>query len=237
MFYNPQELLATIDANWIAVLAGGGIAMVFNYIFFWAAASNALRDRSPAFPLIVCTSWFAHDLSFVLKFDDWFNLYDHWYLKLFWVALIPTTLFEAYYIRQTWRFGREELYPGATQERWTAYVLGCVVLACVFWWGTKMLLDDPLYAWSFAAIGAFGPAYALARAVRRGDTAGQSALMWGSYAVMTATWFTCEYVVFGGAFRHPVFIAIGVVSVICSLLLVQLCRQQQATPAARAAAA
>ena len=57
--------------------------------------------------------------------------------------------------------------------------------------GHEMVLDDPLYAWSFGAIGAFGPFYALARAVRRGNTAGQSVLMWGSYAAMTATWFTC----------------------------------------------
>lgn len=237
MFYDPNELLATIDANWMAVLAGGGLAMIFNYIFFWAAARNAIRDRSPAFPLIVCTSWFAHDLSFVLNYNEWFNVYDHWYLKLFWVALIPTTLFEAYYTRQAWRFGREELYPSATQERWTSYVIGCVLVACIFWWGTKMLLDDPLYTWSFAAIGAFGPVYALARAVRRGDMAGQSALMWGAYALMTTIWFVCEYVVFGGAFRHPLFVAIGVASVICSLILVQMCRTQLVVVRPEAAAA
>jgi len=237
MFYDPQVLLNIIDAKWMFVIAGGGIAMILNYIFFYAAARNAIRDQSPAFPLIVCTTWFAHDLSFVLKFSEWFSVYDHWYLKLFWLALIPTTLFEVYYIRQTWRFGRSELHPNSSQDGWTAYVLGAVVLACVAWWGTKMVLDDPLYAWSFGAIGAFGPFYALARAVRRGDTAGQSVLMWGSYAAMTATWFTCTIVVFGGMFRHPVYIAVGAVSVICSLLLVQMCRAGSARSAAQAVAA
>jgi hypothetical protein len=225
MFYNPQALLATIDANWLAVLAGGSIAMVFNYIFFWEAGRSAMRDSSPAFPLIACTIWFAHDLSFVLQYDAWFNLYDHWYLKLFWAALIPTTLFEGFYTWQAWRYGRAEFFPSATQGQWTAYVLGALALACLSWWAIKQLLDDPLYTWSFATTGALAAFFCLARAVRRGDGAGQSVLLWVSFCVMTAAWFTCEYVVFGGMFRHPLFVGIGVTSVICALLMIRICRQ------------
>lgn len=223
MFYNAQELLAQIDANRNAVLLGGTIAMIFNYIFFFESARSAMRDKSPAFPLIACTIWFAHDLSFVLKYDDWFNLYNHWYLKLFWAGLIPTTAFEVFYTWQAWRFGREEFFAGGTQERWTQYVLGTVLVGCLVWWAMKQVLDDPLYTWSFATTGALAATFCLARALRRGDTAGQSALMWWSFCAMQTSWFTCEYVVFGGMFRHPLFVGMGVLCVICGVIMARLC--------------
>lgn len=226
MFYDAQALLATIDANKWVVLAGGGIAMIFNYIFFWEAGRSAMRDQSPAFPLIACTIWFAHDLSFVLNYADWFGTYDHWYLKLFWVALVPTTMFEAYYTWQVWRYGREEFYPAAQQERWTQYVIGCIAAGCLGWWAIKQMLDDPLYTWSFATTGALAAFFCLARSVRRGDTAGQSALMWWSYCAMTTTWFACEYIVFGGMFRHPIFVGIGVASVACGAMMARRCKAQ-----------
>lgn len=223
MFYDAQALLAVIDANKLAVLAGGGIAMIFNYIFFWEAGRSAMRDQSPAFPLIACTIWFAHDLSFVLNYAEWFGTYDHWYLKLFWAGLIPTTLFEAFYTWQFWRYGREEFHPAATQQQWTAYVLGALALACLSWWALKQVLDDPLYTWSFATTGALAAFFCLARAVRRGDTAGQSALMWWAFCAMTTTWFACEYIVFGGMFRHPLFVGIGVVSVVLGAVMARKC--------------
>lgn len=47
MFYDAQALLAIIDANKQAVLAGGGIAMIFNYIFFWKRAVARCATGAP----------------------------------------------------------------------------------------------------------------------------------------------------------------------------------------------
>jgi len=224
MFYDAQELLATIDANKLGVLAGGGLAMIFNYIFFWESGRSAMRDKSPAFPLLVCAIWFAHDLSYVLNYNQWFGTYDHWYVKLFWLGLVPTTLFEAFYVWQVWRYGRAEFYPAASQQRWTQYVLGTVLAACLAWWALRQVLDDGLYAWSFAATGVMASSFCLARALRRGDTAGQSSLMWWSYCAMQTTWFTTEYVVFGGMFRNPLFVGMGVLCVACGVIMARMCK-------------
>ena len=64
-----------------------------------------------------CTAfWFAHDTSYVVRFNEWFGTYDHWFLKLFRFALVVTYLTEIVYIGQTIRYGGREL-PGSRSGR------------------------------------------------------------------------------------------------------------------------
>ncbi|MDT7640962.1 MAG: hypothetical protein QOC83_5250, partial [Pseudonocardiales bacterium] len=82
--YSAQDLLASIDQHKWPVLIVCAFAMIGNYIFFIEAFRVARRDKIVTIPIFCTMFWFAHDLSFVYRFDDWFNKIDHWYVKLFW---------------------------------------------------------------------------------------------------------------------------------------------------------
>ncbi len=88
--------------------------------------------------------WFAHDLSFVYHFDIWFNQIDHWYVKLFWAALVLTVIFETIYLVQVLQYGKAELLPRAGQAQFAALVVAgqvgaCVLDICCFLGGLELL--------------------------------------------------------------------------------------------------
>ena len=85
---------------------------------WWATTSGSgARTGSPtgtalySMPLICTVFYLVHDASFVYRFDEWFNTYDHWYVKLFWAALVLTVAFELVFLSQFIRYGRKELAP------------------------------------------------------------------------------------------------------------------------------
>lgn len=225
MTYEPLAIFDSVDRNVVAFVAIGSAAMVFNYMYFAGAAIAARRDRVFTFPLLCSTIWFAHDLSFVLSYNEWFKVYDHWYVKLFWVALIPTTLAELGFIYQTWLYGKSEVLPDASSSLHLGYVALAVIAGAVAWWSLKQFLDDPIYAYTFGATGNMAPALVMARILKRGDARGQSVLTWSSYTAMQVCWFSCPILFFGPAFREPWYLAMAFTSVGGGLLLTVVCHR------------
>ena len=113
--YNTQDLLASIDQHRLPVLALCAFAMLGNYTFFFEAYRVSRREKIFTIPIFCTMFWFAHDLSFVYRFDIWWHQIDHWYVKAFWFALVLTVTFEAIYLRQVIRYGGKELLPAASQ--------------------------------------------------------------------------------------------------------------------------
>lgn len=212
MAYDASVLLASVDSNKPLFLAMGSLAMLFNYIYFYLCLANARRDRVAAYPLVCSTVWFAHDLSFVLHFQDWFHVYNHWYVKLFWLALIPTTFLEILYIRDFWRFGRAEL-PRLNDGQFNAFVAGSVLLGIVGWYSVKQFLDDPIYAYTFGSTGFMAVAFCLPRMLRRGDAKGQSHHAWIAYTLMQTCWFSTTVVFFGSPFHQPWYLLMATSSI------------------------
>lgn len=219
MTYDPHAVLASIDQNVFLFLGISGTALVFNYIYFWQAGVSAKRDGFYTFPLACSTIWFAHDLSFVLLFNDWFNVYNHWYLKLFWLGLIPTTLFELFYIYQTWLYGKKELMPNASQALFNGFMAVAIIFGLIAWYALKQFLDDPLYVWTFGSTGLLAPALVLGLILKRGHTKGQSVLMWGSYVGMQTFWFSAAILVFGDAFRTPQYLLMAAASILGGVIV------------------
>jgi len=157
--------------------------------------------------------WFAHDLSFVLMYDEWFNVYNHWYVKLFWVALIPTTLAEAGFIYQTWRYKKNEILPSASPNVFLGFIVVSIVLGAIGWWSLKEFLNDSIYAYTFGATGAMAPPLVISRILARGNAKGQSVMTWVSYTCMQVCWFSVVLLFFGPAFRTPWYLAMASASV------------------------
>lgn len=227
--YDPHTLLAGVDANVAGFLALGGITMVFNYTFFVAAIINARRDKTFAFPLAASTIWFAHDLNFVLQMHQWFEVYNHWYLKLFWAALVPTTGLELLFIYHAWKYGRDEIFPGSTQHHFNVYLLGAVALGAVGWLGLKALLGDPIYAWTFGATGFLAIAFCLPRYFRIGP-AGQSRLMWIAFCGMEAFWTLTTALYFGPFFRTASYLLLMATCVAGGAVMVLLLNRNVVAP-------
>ena len=222
MTYDPLAIFAAIDANMAGYFALGGVALIFNYGYFIGAAVSARRDRTFTFPLACTTFWFAHDLSFVLAYDQWFHVYNHWYVKGFWAGLLPTMCFEAWYIYQTWCYGKDEMLPNASRRTFTAYILLAVAAGIAGWWSLKFFLDDPIYAYMFGFSGFFAPFFVIPLVLRRGHAKGQSVLTWACYVGMQTCWFAGAATFFGPAFRTPQYFAMAAACIAAGIVLTLL---------------
>jgi len=214
MTYSPQEIFTAVDQNTAMFFAIGGVALIINYVFFISAALDARRDKVFTFPLALSTLWFAHDLSYVLSYNEWFNVYGHWYVKNFWYGLIPTTLFEAWYIYQTWLYGKDEILPRGSRRAFNGFMVLAILAGLVSWYALKQFLDDPLYVWAFGSTGFLTPIFVIGRMMRRGDAKGQSVLTWTAYTCMQICWFSNVILLFGDAFHTPAYLAMAATSIV-----------------------
>ena len=112
--YDGRQTLTAIDHHMVWILALCSLAMVFNYIWFFAAYVIARREKVYSIPIFCTLFWFAGDGSFVARYNTWFHTYHHWYVELFWGALLFTVTFEVAYIVQAIQYGRKELLPSST---------------------------------------------------------------------------------------------------------------------------
>ncbi|WP_205698815.1 hypothetical protein [Conexibacter sp. SYSU D00693] len=212
--YDADQVLQRIDDHTVIVLALGGLALVCNYVFFGEAARLARRDRCVPFLLLCCAFWFPHDGNYLLDAQLWFDDYDHWFPKLFWVALVFTFTFECVYLSQTLRYGRREWAPALTQAQFRLWVVATVALGVVLWKVAKDALEDDLYLAAFmvTAVWALLSGYRLA--LRRGSRRGQSPLQWGAYTGMVSSYGALSIFVFGGSFARWPWVAMCVMAVV-----------------------
>jgi hypothetical protein len=204
--YDPQEVLAALDQNMWRVIALCGLAMVCNYTWFFAAVAQGFKDKVVPVPVFCTLFWLVGDGSMVARYDLWFNVIDHWYVKLFWVALVFTVMTELVFLYMTLRFGRKELAPALSQPQFTALVFAGLGTMWIAWEFVKRLIGDELYIDYFHLANLAGPAFAAAMVLRRGTRAGTNPLIWGAYTVMVASWFTACALWFDGPFATPGYI-------------------------------
>lgn len=223
--YVASDLLSSVDSNPVLFIALGALAMVFNYTFFAEAIRAGRRDRVFVFPLMVSTLWFAHDLSFVLRGAEWFGTYGHWYVELFWVALIPTSLFELFFIRQVWVYGQDEILPGRSRRQFALLILGAELAGLIIWFATKEVLADSIYAFTFGGVAALAPILAMRRTIQRGDTKGQTPLLWLSFSAMLICWYTAVWLFFGPAFKTVPQVLLALLAIGGGLAMARLSRQ------------
>jgi hypothetical protein len=218
--YTAHDFLTRIDDHKWPVLIVCAFAMIGNYIFFIEAFRVARRDKIVTIPIFCTMFWFAHDLSFVYRVDDWFTDIDHWYVKLFWVALVFTVTFETVYLAQVLRYGRGELLPDASPQQWLALLVVGQIGVCVCWEGVKFVFDDPLYAGSFGIANLSYPLMGVAMAVRRRSMAGQTPIIWIGYLILVVCWSSANFLWFPDAFRSTQWVLLHSCSFIggCGLL-------------------
>jgi surface polysaccharide O-acyltransferase-like enzyme len=212
--YDPQALLAQIDEHTAPILIGFGLAMVCQTVVLVDAVRMGARERVIAIPLFCTFFWFAHDLGCVVRFDTWFNTYDHWFLQVFWVGLLSAMLLEFVFFAQAIRYGREELLPSVSTAAFAALIALGAVGTIIAWEYLREVVDDPLYQVGPPLTMLAYPLTGAALVMRRRSAAGQTVRMWTSFAAMAVFWWTTTVIWFAEPpFRSWPYIAAGVATV------------------------
>jgi len=199
--YDPALVLAAIDQHRLGILLLCGLAMIFNYIWFVAAVRQGIRDQVYPIPLFLTYFWLAGDGSMVLRYRLWFEGFHHWYVELFWLALVFTVICELIFLAMTLRYGQRELLPNGTRAQFVLLILAGFVCAAVIWNFVKLLIGDPLYITYFHLANIAGPPLAASLLLRRQTRAGTSTLIWVCYTLMVACWFTACALWYGEPFN------------------------------------
>lgn len=212
MMYDPHVVLAAMDANKLAVIGFAGMAMVFNYIWFYLSVRQGFKDQVFPVPILSTLFWLCGDGTGVSRYDMYFNQYGHWYLELFWAALVFTVSFEIYFIYMTLKFGRKELLPNGTQGQFNALMLAAAAIFGITWYMVLGAMPDDLNIIYFNIANMAGPIAMTGLILRRRSTAGTTSTIWFLYAAMLACWYIAQGMWFGPEFRTPAMLAFFVIN-------------------------
>jgi hypothetical protein len=214
-----ESIFQALDAHKPVVFALCALAMIGNYIWFIAALRVAKAHRVVSIPVFLTFFWFAHDSSFVARYDTWFNEYDHWFPQLFWALIIFTVAFELAFIAQALKYGHDELAPQMTATQFRVGLIGGCVAMIVAWTWLKESMDDPIYLDIFALTILSYPGLAIASVLRRGSRKGISLAMCGGFLMMTVCYFTASTFFFGPEFQTTTYVLVGVSSFVLGLVM------------------
>lgn len=210
--YDPSATLAAVDANAPIIIALCAIALIFNYAYFGEAIRLGARHKTYSVPVPVTLVFLPHDLSYLLEFNKWFVVYDHWFCKLWWVGLVFTNAIEFVFFYQALRYGREELLPSLNQKQYVFAMLLALLGGTLAWFTIKQALNDDLYLFSFGWTLFWGAPLCIPLMVRRASSRGQSRWMWISYMLMAVFYWAAT------AFMDPYFRSSGWLAVLALAL-------------------
>src|SRR5262249_837561 len=163
-------------------------------------------------PLSCTFLWFAHDFGVVARFNTWFHVYNHWFLKLFWLGLLTALILEIIFLYQAVKVGRAEYLPGGTQAQWTALGIVGAGAFVVVWEYMKIVWDDPLNQALPAITLYLLPIATTAVLLRRRSAVAQSPVIYGSFAAMVVLWWAVTAGYYGGNFRTWQYILTGILA-------------------------
>lgn len=191
--YDPIQTLARIDQNLPRLLLFGGLALICNFIYFGSGIYRGFKDKVFSMPVSATLLFIPHDLLYLLMYQHWFEVYDHWFCKLFWVGLIITNIEEFVFLYLIYRYGRKELAPQLSQASF-GLLLGLGLIGVfVAWVALKQALADELWLFSFGWTVWFCVPLVIPMMLRRNSSAGQSTLMWTAYILMALSYWTAVW--------------------------------------------
>ena len=124
--YHVETTLSNIDAGVTRLLVLGALALICNFVYFGTAAYLGFKHKLYTMPLIGTLVFIPHDLHYVLLYDKWFNVYDQWFMQLFFAGLIITNVLEMIFFYQVLRWGRKEILPQVSQRAYVAIIFAAL---------------------------------------------------------------------------------------------------------------
>lgn len=208
--YDAVAVLAAVDRNAVPVLLIAGLALVGNAVYYIEALRLARRERRYAMPLCGLYFFIPHDMHYVLLWEKWFVEYDHWFLKLFWIALVFTALSAWVFLFQFLRYGQREWMPQVSRASFVTWVLGGLALSSCVWIAVKGVIADELFLFAFGLTAFWCAPFGMGLMLRRGNRAAQSVPMWLGYTAIPVFYWLAAALYLGPYFQSPAWLAMGV---------------------------
>ncbi|HEX5786106.1 MAG TPA: hypothetical protein VFY35_15360 [Burkholderiaceae bacterium] len=227
--YDVSTTLANIDANIPRLLIFGGLALICNFIYFGVGIFQGFKQKVVSMPICATLVFIPHDFLYLLMYDKWFNVYDHWFSKLFWVGLIVTNVQEMLYLYLTVRYGRKEYTPQLSQGAYTALLLLGLAGTTVAWLVLKTVLADELWLFTFGWTVWFCIPFVIPMMLRRQSSIGQSLWSWVAYIGMTVCYWVAVWPL-APFFQSTLWLLLGAVVVLWALAVIFTLRRIPATP-------
>jgi hypothetical protein len=204
--YDPHAALAAIDQHTVPIMGCLLITVVAVFIYEFIALTMAYRQKVYVVPFIGAAVFFWHDLNFVLLYREWFEVYDHWWVKMWWFALSVTFLLELFMVYQVFLYGHKELWPQLSRRAFGAICfLGTLGIGAM-WFLVKSTLNDPLFFVTFAITAVWSVPFHTGILARRRSRAGQSVVMEACVVVMILS-MSAAFSQVDPFFRSPVYLA------------------------------
>lgn len=223
--YDPAAVLAAVDRHAVPVLLIAGLALVGNAVYYFEALRLAFRERRYAMPLCGLYFFIPHDMHFVLLWEKWFVEYDHWFLKLFWAALVLTAASAWVFLFQFLRYGQREWAPQLSRTSFISLVLGGLVLSTGVWLAVKDAIGDELFLFAFGLTAFWCAPFGMGLMLRRGNRAAQSVPMWIGYTAIPVFYWLAAALYLGPYFQSPAWLAMGVAATLWGLANIALMRR------------
>ena len=229
--YDPYAALKAIDAHTVSIMACLLTTVAFAFIYFLIALRMAIRQKVYVVPFVGASVFFWHDFTFVLMYDQWFHVYNHWWVKMWWFALVGTVGLELFMLYQIIRYGHQELWPMLSRRAFAAVIVLGTLGVGTLWFLVKVSLGDPLFFITFAITAVWSVPFHTGLMVKRQSRAGQSIAMEASVIVMITS-LTGAFAQIDPMFRSPVYLAFVAAFVIWPLVNIWLIlRLPDAAPA------
>ncbi len=203
--YGYQSSLQAIDAHTAEIMTYLSITVFAAFFYFVVAFVMAIKQKVYVVPFIGAALFFWHDLTFVLQYDLWFHVYNHWWVKMWWYSLVGTVAFELLMIWQVYRYGHMELWPNLSRGAFGALIVLGTLGTGAMWYLIKVSMNDELFFITFVVTAVFSVPFHTAIMSRRQSRAGQSIVM--NLATIVMMW--CETAAFASAdpfFKSPPFL-------------------------------
>lgn len=220
----PHAALATIDQRAVTIMLCLLVTGVFAFGYFGVGIRLAIRQQVYAVPLTPAALFFWHDLTFVLFYDKWFHQYNHWWVKLWWYALIGTVALEAFVIFQVIKYGKRELWPNLARPVFVALIAGATIGVGAIWALVKASIEDELFFITFAITATIAIPFHTAILSRRGTRAGQSIFMQLSQIIMIMT-MSAAFMQVSNFFWKPAYLAYVAATICWALVNIWLIRR------------
>ena len=211
--YEVSSVLANIDANVPYLLLFGALALLCNFTYFGSGIYWGLKHKVVSMPISATLIFIPHDLVYILMYDKWFNVYDHWFSQLYWVGLVITNIEECFFLYLTLKYGRKEYMPNVSQRMWVTIIFLALGGAFVAFVALKQVLADELWLFTFGLTLWFCVPLVIPMMLRRNSSAGQSKLMWCAFIGMAISYWCAMYPL-DPFFRSMPWLALGAVSVL-----------------------
>ncbi len=211
--YDAAAVLAAIDAQPVPILLLCAAALAGNALYYYECMRLGFKEQAYGMPLVGLFFFIPHDMHYVLLWEKWFVEFDHWFLKLFWIGLVVTATAAWVFLWQAIRYGRRELVPALGQRAFTLLVFAGLAAGSVAWWSVKSVLQDELFLFAFGFTAFWCAPFGMALMLKRRSRLGNSPKMWMGYTAIPLFYWLATVIYLPDAFRSPVWIALGVVSI------------------------